>query len=242
MENVTILLAFSGGLLAFISPCCLPLYPSFISYITGMSVNELKEKNHPAARKTILYHSIFFSIGFSLIYYVLGFSASTLGGFFKENQGLIRMLGGIFLVIMGLFLIGIIQPKFMLKEFRFKQKKRKGKYFNSFIVGLVFAAGWTPCIGPIFGTIMYANVINPAPLQTFLNVTAYSLGFCLPFVIMAFFIGKTRGILKYSAALMKIGGIIMVLLGILLYFDKMFYINMIVQELYYRLLDLFGLF
>lgn len=204
-----------------------------------MSVSELKEKNNSSAKKNIIYHSILFSLGFSLIYYVLGFSASTLGSFFKENQGLIRMLGGIFLVIMGLFLIGIIQPKFMMKEFRFKQKKRKGNYLNSFLVGLVFAAGWTPCIGPIFGSIMYANVIHPAPLQTFLNVTAYSLGFCLPFIIMAFFIGKTRGILKYSGLFMKVGGTIMVLIGILLYFNKMYYINSGVQEVYYRFLDLF---
>lgn len=232
MENVTIFVALAGGFLAFISPCCLPLYPSFISYITGISVNELKENKHASFREKVLIHSIFFSLGFSLIYYVLGFSLSTIGGLFTTNQKLIQMLGGIFLVFMGLFLMGIIKPEFMFKEKRLNHQKKSATYLNSLVAGFVFSAGWTPCIGPIFGAIItYGSLVNPA--QTIAVVTAYSLGFCVPFIIMAFFIGKTRFILKYSAGLMKFGGAIIVLLGIMIYFDKMYYLNIWTAELQY---------
>lgn len=149
------------------------------------------------------------------------------------------MLGGIFIVFMGLFMLEIIQPKFMLKEIRLQQKKRNVGYINSLLIGLGFAAGWTPCLGPIFGTIMYASALNPS--QAFINITGYSLGFCIPFILMAFFISKTRFILKYSRTLMKIGGIIMIIFGILLYFDKMIIFNIWFSELQYRFNDFFNI-
>ncbi|WLR58863.1 cytochrome c biogenesis CcdA family protein [Guptibacillus hwajinpoensis] len=239
MEEVTVMLAFVGGLLAFISPCCLPLYPSFLSYITGVSVSELKGDNGGFNRKKVLLHSILFSIGFSIIYYVLGFSVSSASSIFVKYKDLVRMLGGIFITLMGLFLMGVIQPKFMMREFRFKQKKRGANYLNSLLVGFIFAAGWTPCIGPIFGAIMYATALNPA--QTFMNITAYSMGFCIPFILMAFFISKTRFLLKYSDMLMKIGGTIMVVLGIMLYFNKLVYINVWFSQFQYRFYEWFGL-
>lgn len=232
MENITVLVALAGGFLAFISPCCLPLYPSFISYITGVSINELKENKQALFRKKVLIHSLFFSLGFSVIYYILGFSLSAIGGFFTANQTLIQMLGGIFLVFMGAFLMGIIKPEFMFREKRINHQKKSASYLNSFIVGFVFSAGWTPCIGPIFGAIItYGSLVNPA--HTIAVVTAYSLGFCVPFIIMAFFIGKTKFILKYSAALMKAGGAIIILLGVMIYFDHMYYLNIWSAELQY---------
>ncbi|MEB6551137.1 cytochrome c biogenesis protein CcdA [Heyndrickxia sporothermodurans] len=238
MENVTILLAFAGGFLAFISPCCLPLYPSFISYISGISVNQLKNQEDKYFKKIVFVHSVFFSLGFSIIYYILGFSLSGIGKLFIHYQHLIRMFGGIFLIVMGLFMVGLFQPKFMLKEMKFQYRKKNVSFLNSLFVGLFFAAGWTPCIGPIFSSIMYANVVNPT--QTFFNVTAYSLGFCIPFIIMAFFISKTKVILKYSALLMKIGGAIIIVLGIMLYFDWMNYFNIWFSEIKYFIYDLFN--
>lgn len=235
MENVTILLAFFGGFLAFVSPCCLPLYPSFISYITGVSVGELNN-NRKGFQKTVLLHSFAFSIGFSIIYYVLGFSFSRIGSAFMEYQDLIRMLGGVFLVFMGLFLTGLFVPRFMFREFRFHFNKKRTNLLNSLLVGIFFAAGWTPCVGPIFGSIMYTNMINPA--QTFLNITAYSLGFCLPFIIMGLFISKVRAFLKYSAVLMKIGGYVIIVIGLMLYFDKMVYFAIWGSNLQYFLQDL----
>jgi cytochrome c-type biogenesis protein len=237
LDNVTIPLAFFGGFLAFISPCCLPLYPSFISYITGISVNQLKNDKSTAFRKQVLSHSIAFAVGLSIIYYVLGFSVSRIGFLFLEYKNLIRMLGGIFLMFMGCFLTGIFSPKFMMKEYKFKQSKRNPSIINSVIVGIVFAAGWTPCIGPIFASIMYANVTYPA--QTFVNVTAYSLGFCVPFIVLGFFVRKARIFLKYSSAFMRCGGVLLIVIGLMLYFNKMVWFNIWSSQLKFFIEGLF---
>ncbi|WP_317987039.1 cytochrome c biogenesis CcdA family protein [Sutcliffiella rhizosphaerae] len=236
---MTVIFAFFAGLLAFISPCCLPLYPSFISYITGISVSDLKDnKRKNSFRKKVLLHSISFCLGLSLVYYILGFSLGSLGAFFSQHQRVLTMFGGIFLVAMGLFMMGIIKPSFMFKEWKFRHKKKSVSYMNSFFVGFIFSAGWTPCIGPIFGSIItYSSIVNPA--ETFMNVTAYSLGFSIPFVIMAFFIGKLKFILKYSSTLMKIGGFIILILGFMIYFDKMLYLNIWTAQIQYFIESLF---
>ncbi|KIQ85254.1 hypothetical protein RW25_12425 [Bacillus sp. L_1B0_8] len=230
MDNVTWWLALSAGFLAFISPCCLPLYPSFISYITGISIKELNDKNSVSKNKKILVHASLFLVGFSCIFYVLGFSASWVGKIFIDYKDLIRMLGAIFIGFMGLFLLGIVKPTFMLQEHRFSLKTKDVSVINSFIIGVIFSAGWTPCIGPIFGSIMYASVMDPT--KTFINVTAYSLGFSIPFLLMAFFIGKTRFITRYSSIFMKIGGVLMVVIAVLLYTNKMTYISMMLSDLF----------
>jgi cytochrome c-type biogenesis protein len=222
--DITLWLAFAAGFVAFISPCCLPLYPSFISYISGVTVTEIKKQGKTiSVRKKVLLHSLYFSLGFTIVYFAMGFSASLIGRFFREYNDSIRMLGGIFLVLMGLFMLEIFQPKFLMKEHRFHHTTKKVGFLNSVIIGIVFGAGWSPCIGPIFGAIMYANLIDPT--KTFLNITAYSLGFCIPFIIMAFFISKTKILLKYSSALMKIGGTLMIIIGFVVFFDKMSYLN-----------------
>lgn len=120
-------------------------------------------------------------------------------------------------------MLDIFKPSFLMKEHRFQYTKKKVGFLNSVIVGIVFGAGWSPCIGPIFGAIMYANIMYPT--QTFFNIAAYSLGFCIPFILMAFFISKTKLILKYSALLMKIGGVLMIIIGLMVFFDKMTYIS-----------------
>lgn len=228
-SSVTLWLAFSGGLLAFLSPCTLPLYPSFISFITGVSVKDLQQSKDSNFIKLLLINSLLFVLGFSVIYYVLGYSASFLGNFFYQYNDLIRMLGAIFLGVMGLFLLGVFQPRILMKDLRLPFLKTNRGYLTSFLVGIVFAAGWTPCIGPIFAAIVYANVIYPG--QTFFNITAYAAGFGIPFIIMGFFIGKIKWFLKYSTLLMKIGGVLMIAIAILLYLNKMHYINIWFQNI-----------
>lgn len=183
-------LAFGGGFLSFISPCSLPLYPSFISYITGISVGDLKNRHAKHIKQSVMIHAAAFLAGFSVIFYILGFSASSVGLLFLQYHNLIRMLGGIFFVVMGLFLLGVFRPAFMMKERRFSIRKGKIGLLNSMLVGMIFAAGWTPCIGPIFGTIAYANFQNPDFGSAFMMITAYSLGFAIPFLLMAFFYRK----------------------------------------------------
>ncbi|WP_238190060.1 cytochrome c biogenesis CcdA family protein [Paenibacillus sp. L3-i20] len=226
MDQVTAIIAFGGGILAFISPCTLPLYPSFLSYIAGISVNELQSRSSNGVSSAVLKHSLLFLAGFSLVYYVLGFSASMLGQWFDLYRDLIRMLGAVFIFLLGCFMVGLIRPKFMMREMRFNAPKAGvGKSFGSFVTGIIFAAGWTPCIGPIFGAIMYTNIMNPDPWPTFVHITAYALGFGIPFLAMGYFIGKVKRLLKYSDLMMKVGGAIMIILAVMLYFDKVSWLN-----------------
>ncbi|MBA4547585.1 sulfite exporter TauE/SafE family protein [Thermoactinomyces intermedius] len=216
VEQVSWWLAFGAGVLSFVSPCSLPLYPSYLSYITGISVNQLKEKRR---MQEVMLHTVFFLIGFSMIFYAIGFSASWFGAYFKEYQDLMRMLGAVLIVAMGLFMLGIFRPAFLMREYKWQVSKKNVSYLGSLAVGIGFSAGWTPCIGPIFAAIITFTTLNPE--MRFVYVTAYILGFSIPFLLMAFFMGKTRWILRYSEKLMKAGGALMILLGVLLYTDQM---------------------
>lgn len=219
MEQVTIWLAFGAGVLSFISPCCLPLYPSYLSYITGISVAQLKDAPSRKVRSLTLLHTLFFLLGFSIIFYSLGFTVSTLSRLFVDYKDFIRMMGGIFIIAMGLFLLGIFQPKVLLKEKKWNFSRKGVSYVSSVLIGIGFAAGWTPCLGPILASILALAAIHPE--IAFLYITAYIVGFAIPFILMALFIGRTKWLLRYSDWVMKIGGAMLVLFGILLYTDQL---------------------
>lgn len=227
--DLTVWLVFGAGFLSFISPCCLPLYPSYLSYVTGVSVKELKEGKGLFQRQALL-HTFFFILGFSIIFFALGLSASLLGDLFSGNQQLIRQLGAILVIVMGLVMLGFLQPKFLMKEVRFQYNAKPVGYLGSILVGITYAAGWTPCVGPILASVLALGVSNPG--QSVLYTGAYTVGFALPFFIMAFFIGKMKWILKYSSLMMKIGGALMILTGVLLYTDKMTTITIFLIDLY----------
>jgi len=230
LSNINAGLAFAAGLASFISPCCLPLYPSYLSYITGLSVQQLKtEGNTKEVRFRTLTHTLAFILGFSVVFYTLGFGAGLFGQFFNEQRQLIRQLSAILIIVMGLFLLGIFQPQFLLRERKLDLKWKPAGYIGSFIFGIGFSAGWSPCIGPILTAIIALSASEPGTWFTL--ITAYSLGFAVPFFALAFFLGGARRILKYSAVLMKIGGIIMVVMGILLFTDQMFRITIWLQEI-----------
>ncbi len=227
--DLTLWLVFGAGFLSFISPCCLPLYPSFLSYITGVSVKGLKE-GRGLFQKQALIHTIFFILGFSIIFFALGLSASFVGNLFSGNQDLIRKLGGIMIAVMGLIMLGIWTPKLLMKEARFEFKNKPAGYLGSVLVGITYAAGWTPCVGPILGAVLALGVSNPN--QAMLYTAAYTLGFAIPFFMMAFFIGKIKWMLTYSSLIMKIGGALMILTGILLYTDQMTKITVYLIKIY----------
>lgn len=211
--DLNILLAFGAGFLSFISPCSLPLYPAFISFITGMSLDALKSDRKQMSKSGLL-HTIFFLLGFSIIFIALGFGTSLIGSFFLRYDDLLRQIGAIFIVAFGLMIIGVLTPGFLMKERRIHFKNRPAGYMGSLVIGLAFAAGWTPCSGPIIGAIITLAGQNPE--SGIWYMIAYVLGFAIPF-----FITKLTVIRKYSNAIMKIGGWVMIFVGILLFFDGM---------------------
>ncbi len=228
MSNINVGIAFAGGLASFISPCCLPLYPSYLSYITGLSVQQLKSgSNTKEVRFKTLTHTLAFLLGFSVVFYTLGFGAGLFGQFFNGQRELIRQLSAILIIAMGLFLLGIFQPQFLLRERKLNIKWKPAGYVGSFVFGIGFSAGWSPCIGSILTPIIALSASNPG--TWFAMITAYSIGFSLPFLAFAFFLGGARRILKYSNLLMKLGGGLMILMGFLLFTDQMFRITIWLQ-------------
>ena len=218
MGEVTLLLAFGAGLLSFISPCSLPLYPAFLSYITGMTVDELKNERG-ILRKKALVHTVLFLLGFSIIFLAIGLSTSFIGEFFLAYQDLLRQLGAIILVFFGLVLTGVLSFNFLLKDRKVQFRKKPVGYLGSVLIGLGFAAGWTPCTGPILAGVIAMGVANPG--MGLLYMSFYILGFSIPFLVMTLFLDKMTFIKRHANRFMVIGGILMIIMGIVLFFDWM---------------------
>lgn len=218
MSDLNLFVAFGAGFLSFISPCCLPLYPAFLSYITGMSVGELKGDNGMLQKRSLL-HTLFFLLGFSAIFVAIGFGTSFIGSFFTNYQDLIRQIGAIFIILFGLIIIGVFTPEFLMKERRIEFKNRPSGYLGSILIGMAFAAGWTPCTGPILMSVILLAGTNPDSAMVYMM--AYVLGFAIPFFVLSFFLGKMNWIRKHNAKIVKIGGWLMIIIGILLFFDWM---------------------
>lgn len=224
MLVVGMFLAIGAGALSFLSPCVLPIFPAYLSYITGISVKELRGDKNTKIRRQLLSHSLFFLLAVSLVFISLGASASFLGQWAQElllgDSGLfIQRIAGIFIIFMGLFVAGWITIPTLMKEKRFHYSKKPAGYLGTFFVGLGFAAGWTPCIGPIFGSILFLAASNPS--QGIFYTVMYVIGFALPFLILTFFLGSTRWIVRHSQVIMKVGAVIMIIMGLVLFFGLM---------------------
>lgn len=213
-------MALAAGALSFLSPCTLPLLPLYLSYITGKSVKEIKENNTKAFKKSVMLHSIFFLIGVSTVYVSLGLSITYLGEFFTtlmtgSTSVFLQRIAGLLIVVMGLATAEWLHIPALLKDTRKMNGKRSTSFASSYFIGLGFAAGWTPCIGPIFSSILLIGMSTGSPPAIYL--TLYIIGFALPFLLVSFFIGKMDNIMKHSRKLMKIGGVLMIVMGVLLF-------------------------
>lgn len=217
-DQLNLFLAFGAGILSFISPCSLPLYPAFLSYVTGISFSELKEDKGIFHRKALV-HTFLFLLGFSIIFMALGLSTTFIGRAFNQYQDLLRQIGAIIMVFFGLVILGILKFDFLLSDKKIEFKKRPKGYIGSVLIGIGFAAGWTPCTGPILAGVIALGISEPG--RGILYMLFYVIGFSIPFLIMSLFIGKTKFLQKRSGLFMKLGGFIMILMGILLYFDLM---------------------
>ncbi|KEO82112.1 cytochrome c biogenesis CcdA family protein [Tumebacillus flagellatus] len=215
-SHPTFLIAFLAGLLSFVSPCVLPLYPSYLSFITGVSYDQLygAQRDTRSVRRKAFLHSLFFVLGFSIIFVALGFASGSIGSIFINNQELIRRVGGILIVVMGLFMAGILKIDFLMQTKKFQTSNKPVGYLGAVVVGVSFAAGWTPCVGPILASVLTIAATNPVAGGSLM--VFYSLGFALPFVFLAITLGSVRWLLKYSEIITKVGGAGMVIMGVLL--------------------------
>lgn len=215
--NINGFVAFTEGLLSFFAPCILPLVPSFLIYISGTSLTQADELSDRKHRKKILLHSLAFIAGFSFMFMSLGLSSSVLGDIFSRYEKWIMRIGGVVLIIMGLSMLNIIKISFLNQEKIFRLNEKPTGYLGSFVVGLTFSLGWTPCIGPVLASILLIACAADTPLSGVLLLGLYSLGLAIPFFVSALLISRLMGfmrrwgyIVKYTS---KVLAILLVLLG-----------------------------
>jgi len=227
MSEVNLFLAFGAGFLSFISPCVLPLFPAFLSYITGMSVSEINDDNKMLTKKSML-HTIMFLLGFSSVFIMIGFSTTLISDFFIKYQDIIRQIGAVLIIFFGLVIVGVLNFKFLMKDKKIAFKNRPAGFIGSFFIGMAFSMGWTPCTGPILMIVLALAATNPE--QGMVLMISYVLGFAVPFLLLSFFVGKLNFIKKHSMKIVKVGGYVMVFFGIALFFDWMTKLTSLLAE------------
>jgi len=229
-QEISALIAFSAGLLSFVSPCVLPLVPSYLTYITGVSFKELSElKGKGKLRWSTTVHSLLFILGFSSVFILMGASASYLGQLLARYQDWIMKGGGILIILLGIHFTGIINLPFLQMEKRIELRKKPLGYLGSFLVGIIFAAGWTPCIGPILSTILiYASTSKNFTTGIFLLVV-YSMGLGIPFFLssLAFnsFLLTFEKMKRFMRVITIASGVFLIIIGILILTDTFREIN-----------------
>ena len=207
-------IALGAGLISFLSPCVLPLIPGYISYISGSSINELIEK-----KSVNLFPIILFTVGFSIVFIFFGAASTLLGQVLLQNSYELRIIAGVIIIILSLHIIGIINIKFLNYEKRV-QTDIKRNFFSPALIGMAFAFGWTPCIGPILGSILVLASTEESLQQGILLLTFYSIGLAVPFILAGYLIQRflvfSKNFRKNINKVSKIGGSILLITGILM--------------------------
>ena len=225
---IELFIAFGAGLISFLSPCVLPLIPGYICYISGTSLNELIEK-----KNVNLFPIILFTIGFSLVFVIFGAASTFLGQVLLQNSYELRIAAGLIIVILSLHIIGIINLKFLNYEKRIETKKNNN-FYSPILIGMAFAFGWTPCIGPILGSILVLAATEENINRGIFLLISYSMGLALPFILSGYLIQKflifSKNFKNNINLVSKIGGIILLITGILILTNQL-------QALGYHLLN-----
>jgi cytochrome c-type biogenesis protein len=211
---IELIIAFGAGLISFLSPCVLPLIPGYVSFITGSTLNEILEK-----KEIDLLPLIVFSLGFSFVFIIFGATASFLGQILLQNSQILRTIAGVIIIIFSLQLIGVLNIKFLNVEKKFYTKKSNNIFFV-FIVGMAFGFGWTPCIGPILGSILALASTEETIYKAILLLSFYSLGLAIPFILSGYLMQKfllfSKNFKRNINLVTKGGGIILLITGILI--------------------------
>jgi cytochrome c-type biogenesis protein len=214
----SLFVALFAGVISFLSPCVLPVVPPYLAYMGGISMTDMTEKKR--SRKPVIVASVFFVMGLSTVFIFLGFTASFFGQLFLQNQLLMGRIAGAVIVVFGLHFLGVINLPFLHRDLRMDAGDRGGSAFGAYVLGLAFAFGWTPCIGPILGTILSlaAQESSIARGTTLLGV--YAIGLGMPFIISAIFINRAIGVMnrfkRHMGLIEKIMGGLLVLVGVMM--------------------------
>lgn len=225
MENISLFLAFSSGILSFLSPCILPLVPIYLTYLTGSSIEEINNKN----KLTVIYKAVGFTLGFTLIFIIMGISVTSFGQLFDRNKDIFRKIGGIIIIVFGLHIMGVVKIKTFYYQKTMLQPQKFKSGLSSFFMGMAFAIGWTPCVGPMLASILiYAG--NTKTLASGIKLLiAYSVGLGIPFIISGFLVDFISGYIKrfskYFNVVSIISGVILIFMGIMTFTNKMYIIN-----------------
>jgi cytochrome c-type biogenesis protein len=224
--QVSFFIAFTAGFLSFITPCVLPLVPSYLSFITGLSFEELTgEQDQRRVRLKAMGHSLAFIAGFSVVFISFGASATLIGQFFLNYQTVIRKLGGILIVLFGLYILGAIKIKALLSERRWHPENKPAGHLGSFLIGIGFAAGWTPCVGPILGTILLYASTTQSVVKGMGLLTFYSLGLGLPLFLTSLgvnsFLTYFKQVRGYLRMITMASGVFLIAVGVMIYTNSL---------------------
>jgi cytochrome c-type biogenesis protein len=222
--------AFLAGLLSFFSPCILPLIPAYFSFISGYSLEELTGDIHAEARAKVVISTLAFILGFTFVFVLLGASATFLGSLFFKYGSVIRTVGGLIIIIFGVHLTGLIRIKPLEFEKRVHLEKKPLHFGGAFIIGMAFVAGWTPCIGPILGSILIVAGNQDTVWQGIWLLSVYSAGMAFPFLVLSVFIGFLINFLKNATRAVKYvntgAGVLLILIGLLLLTNQLNLLSM----------------
>ena len=218
VSSIGILVAFAAGVISFLSPCVLPLVPGYISYVAGQSLDGLRRQGDARAKLSALTLSVFFVLGFSTVFVALGASATALGQLLLTYRYEANIIGGAIVIVFGLFLMDLLKVSWFQRELRFHANLRGGRLLAAYVLGLAFAFGWTPCIGPVLGAILTVSAVSSTVSNGIALLGVYSLGLATPFLIAA---GFTGTFLSRMKAMRRIGrplqigaGVVLVIMGI----------------------------
>jgi len=223
-NTVTISAAFGAGLLAFLTPCVFPLIPVYFTLITGLSLDDLTGVTSADIRRKVFFSTLAFVLGFSTVFVLLGASASFLGGLIGEHRELLKTIGGHLIVFFGLHLTGIIRIPLIETEKRLHVKKEKAKFIGAFLAGIAFSAGWTPCIGPILGSILFIAGNQETVYRGMMLLSVFSIGLALPFLLLSLFINLLLEVIQRVRRVIRfinpLAGGLLIAMGVLLIIGK----------------------
>lgn len=225
-QTVSFPAAFVAGLLSFFSPCVLPLIPAYFTFITGFSLEELTEEYNSEIREKVFFSTFLFVLGFSLVFILMGASASYLGGLMYTYKQFIRIIGGILIIILGIHLTGLIRIPGLDFEKRITLEKKPLHFLGTVIIGMAFGAGWSPCIGPLLGSILIIAGSQETVWQGVILLGIYSAGLAIPFIIISIFINFLLIFIKKASKILKyvnmVAGVVLIVVGLILVSNKLY--------------------